>query len=76
MTNKQAKRRECLPRAVLQHRIYLRYIRPIDNARQQIGNRKQTLWKKNTVHWVKQTFQLEMHESKDLAKDFGRTAGS
>ena len=46
MTNKQAKRRECLPRAVLQHRIYLRYIRPIDNARQQIGNRKQTLWKK------------------------------
>ena len=32
--SKQAKRRECLPRAVSQHSIYLRYIRPTDNARQ------------------------------------------
>ena len=31
--SKQAKRREYLPRAVSQHSIYLRYIRPTDNTR-------------------------------------------
>ena len=32
--SKQAKRREYLPRAVSQNSIYLRFIRPTDNARQ------------------------------------------
>ena len=32
--SKQAKRRECRTRAVSQHSIYVRYIRPTDNARQ------------------------------------------
>ena len=36
---KQAKRRECLPRAVPEHGIYLFYTRPTDNARQ--TNRQQ-----------------------------------
>ena len=31
---KQAERRECPPHAVSQNSIYLRYIRPTDNARQ------------------------------------------
>ena len=45
---KQAKRRECLPRSVSQHSIYLQ----ITHGKQ-ICNRKQTFWK-NRVHWVKQ----------------------
>ena len=46
---KQAKRRECLPRTVSQHNIYLRYILLQIMHGKQICNRKQTFWK-NKVH--------------------------
>ena len=43
---KQAKRRECLPRAVSQHSIYLRYIRATDNARQTHRQKKTNVLEK------------------------------
>ena len=43
--SKQAKRRECLPRAVSQQISYI----PQMTQGKQIGNRKQTFWK-NKIH--------------------------